>query len=85
MAQSIAQRTRRGISRDVRVLLEAVLTDLAALRTQVAALQVDSAALDTALDALATKLNADAGVTDTNYAGAGTMTAAVPAALTLTA
>ena len=85
MDQSIAQRTKRVSSRDLRFLLDAVLVDLAALRKQVAALQVDSAALDTALDALATKLNADVGVADTNYAGAGAMTAAAPAALTLTA
>lgn len=34
----------------------------------------DVGSLDTALDALATKLNSDGGVTDTDYAGAGTMT-----------
>lgn len=83
---SIAHRTRRVSAKDLRTLLEAAQADLAAIRAEVAKLVTDVGVLDTGLDTLATKLNADATVTDTNYAGAASaMTAAAPAALTLTA
>lgn len=49
--------------RAAQVLFEAIRTDLSNVGA-------DIAALDTALDAMATKLNADAGVTDVDYAGA---------------
>jgi hypothetical protein len=64
-------------------LLQAILDDLTALRTTVAALQVDTTSLDTALDTLVAKMNLDAGITDTDYAGAAAMTASAPDALTL--
>lgn len=60
-------------------------TDIAAVRTQVAALVVDVGAHRTAYNATLAKLDADAGVTDTNYAAtnpAAALTAAAPAALT---
>ena len=53
-------------------------SDLEALRLQFNALIVDVEALRAAVATLVTKLNADAGVTDTNYASvaAATLTAA---------
>ena len=41
------------------------------------AIVADITALDAAIDAMATKLNADAGVTDEDYAGAAAMTTTV--------
>lgn len=64
MSESIKQRTsafNTTEERELQLLLEAARVDNAALRA-------DITALATALDTLATKLNADAGVTDTNYA-----------------
>lgn len=58
-----------------------VITDLAAIRTAVNANVVDIAALKSAHDTLATKLNADAGVTDTNYAATAALTGAAVAVL----
>lgn len=78
---SIKQRTGaihdKANARELRALLENVLTDNASLRTALIATL-------TKIDVLTAKLNADAGVTDTNYAVnfASTLT---PAALTLTA
>ncbi len=46
--------------RDIRLLFEALKADVVTLKS--------------AVDALATKLNADTGVTDTDYAGAGELT-----------
>ena len=73
-------------AREVRPLLDAVLTDLTELRTELAAAVADVKRVAGALDTLATKLNADAGVTDTNYAtgNSAAITAATPGALTLT-
>jgi len=64
-------------AKELRELLNAALTDIAAQRTAIVALTAK-------LDVLTAKLNADAGVTDTNYATnfASTIN---PAALTLTA
>ena len=45
-----------------------------ALQNDLANLSADVAALDTAIDTLVAKLNLDAGVTDTDYAGASAMT-----------
>ena len=69
-----------------RPLLDAVLTDLTELRTELAAAVADVARVAGALDTLATKLNADAGVTDVNYAtgNVAALTASTPGALTLT-
>lgn len=63
----------------------ALLADVTAIRTQVVALVADMATRISNHNTLTTKLNADAGVTDTNYAAAGAITAANPAALTATA
>ena len=52
----------------------AIVADLTAMRVTLAALVVDVAALITAHNTLATKLNADAGVTDTDYAAASAQT-----------
>lgn len=78
---SIKQRLN-GISdknnaRELRALLNDALTDIAAQRTAIVALTAK-------LDVLTAKLNADAGVTDVNYATdfASTIN---PAALKLTA
>ncbi len=64
MSKSIKQRTSAlseiNDKRQLRILHEATLADLTALRT----------AFNTAM----TKLNADAGVTDTNYAAAPALT-----------
>ena len=46
--------------REIRPLLEAILTDMTELKSTI--------------DAMATKLNADAGVTDTDYAGSDDLT-----------
>lgn len=90
MAASIAKSTNamKGsrVNKEVRAMLDAARADLVAIRAEVAKLVTDVGVLDTGLDTMATKLNADATVTDTNYAGAtAAMTAAAPAALTLTA
>lgn len=65
--------------------LNALLTDLTAVRAEVVKLVTDMATRITENNTLATKLNADAGVTDTNYAAAAAATAVAPAALTATA
>ena len=74
-------------AREMRPLLDAVLTDLTELRTELAAAVADVARVAGALDTLATKLNADGGVTDTNYAtgNVAALTASTPGALTLIA
>ena len=69
---------------DLEAVLDSLLTDITAIRTQVAALVTDMATRVTEFNTLTTKLNADAGVTDTNYATATAETAAAPAALTTT-
>lgn len=62
--------------KNLRILLAAAQVDIASLRTKIIAMA-------TKIDVLTAKLNADAGVTDTNYATdfASTLT---PAALTFT-
>jgi hypothetical protein len=64
-------------AKELRKLLEAAQADLTAVRASFLLLTAK-------IDVLATKLNADAGVTDTNYA-VDFATATNPAALTLTA
>ena len=68
----------------IRAKLVAVISDLGTARTERAALVTDVAALRAHLATLSTKLNADAGVTDTNYAVPPTLTSAAPASLTAT-
>lgn len=63
----------------------AVKADLDALRVVVAALKVDVTNLIATAGTLATKLNADAGVTDTNYAQPTAITTGTIAAITTVA
>ena len=58
----------------------ALRATVASLVTQLTAARVDILALRAAQAATATKLNADAGVTDTDYAAAAAATVAVPTA-----
>jgi len=78
MSNSINLRTapiqNRKAAGAVKTLADAQLTDLAALRASIVALTAK-------IDVLAAKLNADAGVTDTNYA-VDFASAVNPAALT---
>ena len=80
MSESIKQRLAKLAdkrdARELRALLDATQTDLTNLRTAFVALTAK-------VDVLTAKLNADAGVTDTNYATdfASTLN---PAALQLT-
>lgn len=69
---------------DLEAVLDAMLVDITAIRTQVVALVADVAGIVAEWNTLTTKLNADAGVTDTNYAAATAKTAVNPAALTTT-
>lgn len=79
MAESINQRLAKladkADAKELRALLNAVLVDNAALRTSITAVTAK-------LDLLTAKLNADAGVTDTDYATNFASTCD-PAALTL--
>ena len=71
-------------SKELKAAFDTVLADLTALRTTVAALVTDMGTRITNHNTLIAKLNLDAGVTDANYAAATAITAAAPAALTLT-
>lgn len=79
-AENIRQRLTNlslGDQDNLRPLFEALVDALEAVAQDVDKVQNDTVVLDTALDAMATQLNADAGVTDTDYAGgASAMTAA---------
>jgi hypothetical protein len=68
----------------LRQLLDAILVDNTELRTELAAAIADLATIRTAFNVAIAKLNLDAGVTDVNYAAAAALTAATPAALTVT-
>ena len=89
MSESISKRIA-GMSAvndagELRKLLETALVDMAALRVTVAALVVDVAAGVANHNTLIAKLNADAGITDTDYAVATAQTSEAPDALTLEA
>ncbi len=88
MAEKISQRVNaipdKATKRELIALLNAAQADIAALRTVVAALVTDMASRISNHNTLATKLNADAGVTDEDYAAATAITATAPAALTFT-
>lgn len=73
------------VASNLNAILQAVLVDITALRANQALIQADLATTRTALNTALTKLNADAGVTDTNYATAAALTSAAPSALTVTA
>lgn len=62
-----------------------LVADVAAIRAQVVALVADMATRVAEHDTLVAKLNADAGVTDTNYATATPKTAVDPAVQTSSA
>ena len=66
----------------VRAEVVKLVTDYTAGRAEVVKLVTDHAALITNFNTLRTKLNADAGVTDTDYAAATAATAVAPAAVT---
>lgn len=80
MSESIKQRISampdHGEGRQLKFVLDAILTDLTALRASIVAITAK-------IDVATTKLNADAGVTDTNYATNFAATCD-PAALTTT-
>lgn len=80
----LATPTTAGVTDTTAIRAEVVklVTDITALRVVVAALVTDMATRITNFNTLTTKLNADAGVTDTNYAAAGAITALAPAAIT---
>lgn len=86
MSHSIKQRTAAlsevNDQRQLRLLLESLLTDVTALRATVAALVTDNANRIANHNTLIAKLNLDGGVTDTNYAAATAATSAAPSALT---
>lgn len=96
-AQADLDATEATIITDLGVLrtpIVATVVDLGVLRTSIIAIATAVDAIATKINTLTTKLNADAGVTDTDYAtnfatnlaaGAGTpaaITAATPAAIT---
>ncbi len=63
---------------------DAIVTDATAIRAEVVKLVTDMGTRITEHNTLTTKLNADAGVTDTNYAAATAITAGNPAAVSST-
>lgn len=86
MAESIKNRLASIASTNdayqIKLVLDAMLADITAIRAEVVKLVTDMGTRITEFNTLTTKLNADAGVTDTNYATATAITAAAPAALT---
>lgn len=97
MAESIASRSNclsKDVERDLRPLLEAslddqdlVVADITAMRTKLAAAIADITAMRAAIVAITAKLDADAGVTDVNYASTcnpAAQTSSTPAAQTST-
>lgn len=84
MAEDISE-SKLSEHADNNALLAAMLTDITAIRAEVVKLVTDMASRISDHNTLIAKLNADAGVTDTNYAAATAITAAAPAALTVQA
>ena len=78
-------RNVRDMVNELKTDYTALRADVTAIRTQVVALVADMATRITNHNTLATKLNADAGVTDVDYAAATAKTAVDPAAITATA
>jgi len=74
--------TSSQYSEKLNEVLDAIVADLTELRAHMILNVADVVLLDTAFDTLVAKLNADAGITDTDYAGASAMTGSDPAALT---
>jgi hypothetical protein len=77
--------TTKAITDETKTDYTAILADVTAIRAEVVKLVTDMASRITDHNTLRTKLNADAGVTDVDYAAAVAITAAAPAALTATA
>lgn len=74
-----------GVSQgDLVKFLQNVVTLVNELKTDYTALLADVTAIRTSFNTAMTKLNADAGVTDTNYAAAAALTATSIAASDLT-
>ena len=77
--------TRTGLQQsDLVKLLENMRDLVNELKTDYTALLADVTAIRTSFNTAMTKLNADAGVTDTNYAAAAALTATAIAAADLT-
>lgn len=89
MAESITKRINaipdNLTGRELKKILDAILVDLAAQKVAIDALVTDMASRISNHNTLRTKLNADAGVTDTDYAAATAITAVATAALSTTA
>lgn len=89
MAESITKRVAaipdNLTGRELKKVLDTILVDLAAQKVAIDALVTDMATRITNHNTLRTKLNADAGVTDTDYAAATAITAVATAALSTTA
>lgn len=85
MPEDISESNLGSTHLDDRALLTAILADITAIRAEVVKLVTDMGSRISDFNTLTTKLNADAGVTDTNYAAATAITAAAPAALTVQA
>lgn len=77
--------TNKTFTDELKTDLTALIADVTAIRAEVVKLVTDNASRISDHNTLRTKLNADAGVTDTDYAAATAATAANPAALTVTA
>jgi len=85
MAKRLSAENLSIVEKDV---IAAILTDNVSLRTQLAAAVADVTALRTAIVGITAKLDADAGVTDTNYAATlnpAAQTSAAPATATIVA
>jgi chromosome segregation ATPase len=77
--------TNKTVIDELKTDYTALLADVTAIRAEVVKLVTDMASRISDHNTLRTKLNADAGVTDADYAAAAAITAAAPAALTATA
>lgn len=75
LATATSSTTAAAVQTDLDATEATIITDLGALRTA-------HNAIATALDTLAAKLNADAGVTDTNYATNNVAANSAPAVTT---
>lgn len=88
MAESITKRVAaipdNLTGRELKKILDTILVDLAAQKVTIDALVTDMASRISNHNTLRTKLNADAGVTDVDYAAATAITAVATAALTTT-
>lgn len=77
--------TNKTFTDELKTDLTALIADVTAIRAEVVKLVTDMATRISDHNTLRAKLNLDAGVTDADYAAATAITAAAPAALTVTA